>query len=95
MKAGFLFLFFLSAVVSTGRERESAFVAVYSGNYAWIEETRRIAFPGGRTMVYFEDLPGTLDPSTLHIEGDDEQMRILSYRFENQLVEAQALLKDF
>ncbi|MHA2612054.1 MAG: DUF4139 domain-containing protein [bacterium JZ-2024 1] len=95
MNTGILWLFFLSTVVSTERERESAFVALYSDNYAWIEETRKIAFPGGRATVYLEDLPGTLEPSTLHIRGDDEGLRILSYRFENQLVEAQSLLNHF
>ncbi len=90
------FSFFFSAIFSTEKERTSSFVVLYSSNLALIQEVREIPFPGGKTIVYVEDLPETLDPSSFQIQPfKGNAVRIFSYRFEKQLVESQALLDQF
>lgn len=73
-----------SAVRSTATDREDIKLAIYDGR-ALVSETRRIELPKGRSHLLFEDVPATIDPSSVQVQamGSNAALRVLEQNYKS------------
>jgi hypothetical protein len=79
---------------STARNRTSLGITIYNSNFALVRETRQVDLPSGTVHLGFEDVPASIEPSTVHlspVRGVD----VLDQSYEYDLLNPQRLLEKY
>ncbi|QGY38792.1 DUF4139 domain-containing protein [Pseudodesulfovibrio cashew] len=76
-------LLLLSAMTSASlaADIKGADLAVYNSGQALVKETRSVNLPAGLASIIFKDVPGTLDPTSVHAAAEGMTVRELQYSF--------------
>lgn len=79
---------------STAKERTSLGITLYNSNFALIRETRRVDLPAGTVRLNFEDVPATIEPSTVYL-GPVRGVDVLDQSYEYDLLNPQRLMEKY
>ncbi|MBN2209069.1 MAG: hypothetical protein JW759_07215 [Candidatus Coatesbacteria bacterium] len=81
-------------VKSTAKSREDVKLAIYDGR-ALVSEIRRIELPKGRCNLVFEDVPATIDPSSVQVLLADRKtaLRVLEQNYKSAGITRDELTK--
>jgi len=84
-----------SIVRSTAKDREDVKLAIYDGR-ALVSETRRIELPKGRSHLVFEDVPATVDPSSVQVlaMGRKTALRVLEQNYNSAGITRDELVRN-
>ncbi len=85
----------LSVVRSTDKDREGIKLAIYDGR-ALVSETRRIELPKGKSNLVFEDIPATIDPSSVQVlpTGGKTALRVLEQNYKSAGITRDELVRN-
>jgi len=79
-------------VVSTARERTELGITIYHNNLAMIRDTRRVAFPAGRTTMAFTDVALSMRPKSAWMTFKNSSATVLERNFEFNLLSPTGLV---
>ncbi len=74
--------------------RVSLAVTIYNSNFALVSETRRVQLPAGAVRLAFEGVPGSIEPSTVHL-APTPGIDVLDQSYEYDLLSPGRLLEKF
>lgn len=78
-------LFFMSAALLCPQAKAAAVkgaaVTVYNSGDALVRESRSVTLPAGLASVVFKDVPGTLDPTSVHAAAENMVSRDVQYNY--------------
>ena len=84
----------LPIIKSTAKSREEVKLAIYDGR-ALVSEIRKIELPKGRCNLVFEDVPATIDPSSVQVLLTDRKtaLRVLEQNYKSAGITRDELVK--
>ncbi|SOB60212.1 conserved exported protein of unknown function [Pseudodesulfovibrio profundus] len=72
---------FFSSQQAQASSVKGAAVTVYNSGDALVRETRSVNLPAGLASVVFKDVPGTLDPTSVHASAKNMVIRDVQYNY--------------
>lgn len=81
-------------ITSTSKDRVSLAVTLYNSNFALVRETRRLQLPAGAVRLAFEDVPASIEPSTVHL-APSGGVDVVDQSYEYDLLSPQRLLDKY
>ncbi len=79
---------------STARNRTSLAITLYNSNFALVRETRDVDLPAGTVRLAFQDVPSSIEASTVHIEPEPG-LEVLDQSYEYDLLSPDRLLEKY
>jgi hypothetical protein len=79
---------------STAKNRTSLSITVYNSNFALVRESRRVALPAGIVRLNFEDVPRTIEASTVQL-APAPGLDVLDQSYEYDLLNPEHLLERY
>jgi hypothetical protein len=72
-------------------------ITVYNNNFALVRETRASILPRGLVEVEFQDVPKTIDPTSVTVKslGKGRQLSVLEQNYQYDLLNKETLLSKF
>jgi len=91
------FLTLLATVWLTGTALGQFYVTVYNNDLALVKERREVQLGSGRTSYRFENVPGKIDPTSVHLADitNPGNVTILEQNYEYDLVSEEKLLERY
>lgn len=81
-------------ITSTSKDRVSLALTLYNSNFALVREERRVQLPAGPVRLAFEDVPGTIEPSTVQL-SPASGINVVDQSYEYDLLNPQSLLDKY
>jgi hypothetical protein len=81
-------------VTSTSKNRVSVALTLYNSNFALVREARRVQLPAGSVRLAFEDVPSSIEPSTVQLSAGDG-VDIIDQAYEYDLLNPDNLLDKY
>lgn len=79
---------------STAKDRTSLGITLYNSNFALVRETRRVHLPAGAVRLNFEDVPASIEASTVYLRPA-RGVDVLDQSYEYDLLNPQRLLAKY
>ena len=79
----------------TGRAEQTAVGLTIYNNMSLIREVRAVDLPVGVIELEFQDVARTIDPSSVFVQSDDANLRVLEQSYRYDLLNKQTLLERF
>ncbi len=81
-------------VETTAKDRTALGITIYNSNFALVRETRLVQLPAGTVHLGFEDVPTSIEPSTVYL-GAARGVEILDQSYEYDLLNPKRLLEKY
>ena len=79
---------------SSARNRTSLAITLYNSNFALVRETRDVNLPAGTVRLAFQDVPSSIEASTVHVEPEPG-VEVLDQSYEYDLLSPDRLLEKY
>ena len=101
----FLFLLFFnpytghtkdSVTLSTLENRTSLVLTIYNQNFALVREKRKVTLlPKEEQELIFQDVPVQIEPDTVFVKTEEQELNILEQKFEYDLITFDKLMEEY